>query len=141
VTIVGGGFDPIPQTYVVQISDGIMSQNISVFSSNMTGSSLVTQFVNLRFIPNALCTVRVMQGGRELNTASSAVLTFSFQSSWQDYAAESGLRAGTAAGGQRLTIFGIGFVVNASTNATGDYSCLFSDRAGNSLQSDPVAPL
>ena len=139
VTVLGGGFDPSSYFYTVRLSDTSSSTNFSVSPLNASSSSLAVALSSLNFTPNRVLTVAVFQSGQPVNASAPAGSGFTFLSSVIDYVAPAGARAGTAAGGQSLTVIGSGFLANASAAAGGGgYACEFHDASGSSLRSQPV---
>jgi hypothetical protein len=93
-------------------------------------------------IPNQPLRVTVRKDREPVPEAAAADLIFSFASSWDSYTDALPVSAGSAGGGEELTIHGVGFAINASYGEDGDYACKF-EAAGVSpaLLSKRVQPL
>ena len=134
LTVLGGGFSPGASDYSVvfaplgnvdwsdeggaQVLGGVV---VNVTGAGVTGSSLQVELPSWGLRPNMAVAVTVRRGNGLLPMASAVALTFTFTAAWLSYKDREPTGRGSARGGERITISGSGFAVNASHGTDSDY--------------------
>ena len=155
LTVLGGGFSPGASDYSVvfaplgnadwsddggaEVLGGVV---VNITGAGVTGSSLQVELPSWGLRPNMAVAVKVRRGNEVLPMASAAALTFTFTAAWLSYQDRAPTGRGSARGGERITISGSGFAVNASHGTDSDYVCKFSlPGMEAALFSDAVVPV